>query len=548
MLRDGDYIRGLFYRRLKEEKPYGWVAQCVRGATEDPHQFVRSEAFSALSEAPPEEVVNLATFQFTSPYHYVRWRTARILRRKPLPLVLRALNQLIEHYPLDQDQLIDILEFLALTQSLAAQDVVLKILEKYRSLPKIKYKVAKTLGKIKGEKGIQFLLSLLNEDDINLRKVALRSLVELNYKSFNLKSSSKKELNSIIAGLRNVDSENKEALEQLLSILPMKQIISMIYSKNREENVAIVRLLSLLDKDHPLIKELKFCVDPFSVDPYTVFWLVRKEIIDKELILKLLDSVKDEERRVAILMGLVERRDKELMYTVLERGGFGTEIILKELLGEGGSFSFEREDRRMSWFNYLYKKGKLITTTTDEKLLLSEPKSNSAQWPFGLKGSPHNTPYRKYDFCVCAINFSYDINLGVLIRTAEGVGAKEFFILGVPFFNRTSAKGAENYIPIITFQDEEQFILHLRARGYYLVGVQQSNISVNGFEFQFPPKPAFIFGSEGEGIPLSLRKKIDCMVELPMFGYIDSLNVTNAASAILYLYLKEVNLKNKLSS
>ena len=67
-----------------------------------------------------------------------------------------------------------------------------------------------------------------------------------------------------------------------------------------------------------------------------------------------------------------------------------------------------------------------------------------------------------------------------------------------------------------------------RNEGYQLVVVQQSTDSEPYHQASYPPRPLFILGSEDDGVPDLLRWAADLIVEIPLYGLIDSLNVSTA--------------------
>ena len=55
---------------------------------------------------------------------------------------------------------------------------------------------------------------------------------------------------------------------------------------------------------------------------------------------------------------------------------------------------------------------------------------------------------------------------------------------------------------------------------------------------------ALVVGSEGDGIGRLVRDNCDFIVEIPMFGQIDSLNASVAASILMYEVVRQKNSKN----
>ena len=67
-----------------------------------------------------------------------------------------------------------------------------------------------------------------------------------------------------------------------------------------------------------------------------------------------------------------------------------------------------------------------------------------------------------------------------------------------------------------------------------MVAVEQSESSIMLDQFTVPQNVAYIMGSETEGLPASVLEAVDFVLELPMLGEKESLNVSVAAGIVLY--------------
>ena len=67
-----------------------------------------------------------------------------------------------------------------------------------------------------------------------------------------------------------------------------------------------------------------------------------------------------------------------------------------------------------------------------------------------------------------------------------------------------------------------------------MVAVEQSGDSVKLSDFVLPKSVAYILGSETEGLPTEVLKAVDQVLELPMLGQKESLNVSVTAGIVLY--------------
>jgi tRNA G18 (ribose-2'-O)-methylase SpoU len=74
----------------------------------------------------------------------------------------------------------------------------------------------------------------------------------------------------------------------------------------------------------------------------------------------------------------------------------------------------------------------------------------------------------------------------------------------------------------------------LQAQGYSIVVVEQTEASTDFRAATYPAKVAIVFGNEVGGVPKEICDAADMVVELPMHGEKESLNVSVAGGIILY--------------
>lgn len=97
--------------------------------------------------------------------------------------------------------------------------------------------------------------------------------------------------------------------------------------------------------------------------------------------------------------------------------------------------------------------------------------------------------------------------------------------------------GADRWLDLLFFDDMEALLLHARSHGYQLVAVQQSPGAERFDRADYPPRPCLLLGSEGPGLDPDLCARADLVVEIPLRGDIDSLNVGCAATLVLWACL-----------
>ena len=75
----------------------------------------------------------------------------------------------------------------------------------------------------------------------------------------------------------------------------------------------------------------------------------------------------------------------------------------------------------------------------------------------------------------------------------------------------------------------------MKKTGSYLIAVEQTQDAVDYKKMKLPDKPTvIIMGNEVEGISSKVLRLVDTIVEIPMRGKKESLNVSVAAGIVLY--------------
>ena len=97
------------------------------------------------------------------------------------------------------------------------------------------------------------------------------------------------------------------------------------------------------------------------------------------------------------------------------------------------------------------------------------------------------------------------------------------------------------YVQIpFTLQDLLSLLRSYKARGYYIVGLEQTSSSrpLNGFSF--PRQPILLLlGKEKEGIPVEFLQAVDQCIEIPQLGIIRSMNVHVSGAVAIWEYTKQ---------
>ena len=129
-------------------------------------------------------------------------------------------------------------------------------------------------------------------------------------------------------------------------------------------------------------------------------------------------------------------------------------------------------------------------------------------------------------------------NVGSILRTAlaanvDAVVVSKNRACHLTETVRKVSKGASEIIPFVIVNNIKYLLKNLKTINLNILGCDGS-AKKNYYECDYKIPTAIIMGSEGEGIKPNLRKDIDEMIRIPMNEQIESLNVSNACSVILF--------------
>lgn len=138
-------------------------------------------------------------------------------------------------------------------------------------------------------------------------------------------------------------------------------------------------------------------------------------------------------------------------------------------------------------------------------------------------------------------------NVGSIFRTADGAGVSKIYLTGYTpapkdRFGREHAEiqktslGAAESVLWEQWDDLDTLLTKMRGDGVAIAAVEQYPRSVDYRTFTATPDTAFIFGNEVEGVPEDVCAAADVVLQIPMLGTKESLNVSVAAGIILFQY------------
>lgn len=136
-------------------------------------------------------------------------------------------------------------------------------------------------------------------------------------------------------------------------------------------------------------------------------------------------------------------------------------------------------------------------------------------------------------------------NVGSVFRTSDAAGVKKIYLTGYtptpldrfekirPEIKKTSL-GAERFVKWKYCKNISNLLKNILKQKIRLIAVEQNKKAIDYRKFKPIFPMALIFGNEVRGLSKNILAKCDKIVEIPMAGKKESLNVSVAAGIVLF--------------
>jgi len=175
----------------------------------------------------------------------------------------------------------------------------------------------------------------------------------------------------------------------------------------------------------------------------------------------------------------------------------------------------------------------------DPKLFKKLPVTKSSQGIIGIFKEKRLQKPLNFNSPILILDRIQDpTNIGSILRSAVATGCSGVFLTkgsADPYSQKATraSAGAVLKIPIIYTENPKDLKNFLKQKGYLLVCASPKE-KVSLFELKLPLKTALIVGNEGSGVTQEWVTLSDLRFSIPIFGKVESLNVSAATCTILY--------------
>ncbi|MCZ6776920.1 MAG: RNA methyltransferase [Ignavibacteria bacterium] len=175
-----------------------------------------------------------------------------------------------------------------------------------------------------------------------------------------------------------------------------------------------------------------------------------------------------------------------------------------------------------------------------------------ARSPKRMKRIKSVLAYRQPDLTVVLENIHDLHNVSAVFRSCDAVGVIRVELLYTcerfPAIGKRSSSSANKWLEKRKHRSVDDCYAILRSEGFVICATRLGPSSVSLYDLELTKKVALVFGNEHRGVSDEAAANADISFQIPMFGMIQSLNVSVACAVSLYEALRQRLAKGQLDS
>ncbi|MCJ7565369.1 MAG: RNA methyltransferase [Candidatus Aminicenantes bacterium] len=134
-------------------------------------------------------------------------------------------------------------------------------------------------------------------------------------------------------------------------------------------------------------------------------------------------------------------------------------------------------------------------------------------------------------------------NANAVLRTCDAAGILNVDIIGssqdpLPI-NKAITTRADKWLNFHFYPTTKDCLIQLKKQGLKIAATHLGEDAVFYTQVDYTQPTAIVFGNESEGISLEARQYADVKIRIPMFGMVQSLNLSVSVGIILYEALSQ---------
>ena len=146
--------------------------------------------------------------------------------------------------------------------------------------------------------------------------------------------------------------------------------------------------------------------------------------------------------------------------------------------------------------------------------------------------------HRQPDLTIVMENIHDPHNVSAVLRSCDAAGVTEVQLIytdqDFPDIGKKSSASAKKWVELRRFKTVHECYKKLHEEGFTIYATHLENKAQSLYDVNMTKKTAIVVGNEHEGVSLEAARLADGILQIPMYGMIQSLNVSVASAIILF--------------
>jgi tRNA (guanosine-2'-O-)-methyltransferase len=155
--------------------------------------------------------------------------------------------------------------------------------------------------------------------------------------------------------------------------------------------------------------------------------------------------------------------------------------------------------------------------------------------------------HRQPDLKIVFENINDPHNLSAILRTCDAAGIPKvsllYYIEPIPKIGKKSSASAFKWIEKEKFTSVDKCYEALRKDGFSIYASSLTDGSVDFYNLDLTKKIAIVVGNEHRGLSDEATAQADKKFYIPMYGMVQSLNVSVASAVVIYEAMRQRRMK-----
>jgi tRNA (guanosine-2'-O-)-methyltransferase len=156
---------------------------------------------------------------------------------------------------------------------------------------------------------------------------------------------------------------------------------------------------------------------------------------------------------------------------------------------------------------------------------------------------------RQTDLTVICENIFDPHNVSAILRSCDAVGVSTVHLLynnePFPKLGKKSSASAKKWIDFKRCREPQELKMKLKEQNFIIYATALVSSAKSIFEIDWTGRSAIMVGNEHRGVSQEALNIADHTIYIPMFGMVESLNVSVATAVILFEICRQRMTKNR---